>query len=45
MTGPAKTTLGKLSVRRVVTGLWQMADQERDGKAFDLDAAAEALAD
>ncbi|MBY6146854.1 aldo/keto reductase [Mameliella alba] len=34
-----------LSLSRVVTGLWQMADQERDGKAFDLDAAAEALAD
>jgi len=33
-----------LRIRRVVTGLWQMADQERDGKAFDLDAAAEALA-
>lgn len=34
-----------LSLSRVVTGLWQMADQERDGKAFDLDAAAESLAD
>ena len=34
-----------LSLSRIVTGLWQMADQERDGKAFDLDAAAEALAD
>ncbi len=43
MSGPAKTSLGSLSVRQVVTGLWQMADQERDGKAFDLDAAAEAL--
>ncbi|MCE0503969.1 aldo/keto reductase [Roseivivax sp. GX 12232] len=34
-----------LSVSRIVTGLWQMADQERDGKSYDLDAAAEALAD
>ena len=28
----------------VATGLWQMADQERDGRAYDLDAAANALA-
>ena len=33
-----------LELSRIVTGLWQMADQERDGRAFDLDAAAEALA-
>lgn len=31
------------SVSRVLTGLWQMADQERDGRAFDLDAAATAM--
>jgi aryl-alcohol dehydrogenase-like predicted oxidoreductase/enamine deaminase RidA (YjgF/YER057c/UK114 family) len=30
-------------LRRLVTGLWQMADQERDGKAYDLDVAAQAL--
>ncbi|MEM7423798.1 MAG: aldo/keto reductase, partial [Pseudomonadota bacterium] len=30
-------------IRRLVTGLWQMADQERDGRTFDLDGAAEAL--
>ena len=35
---------GDLTIRRIVTGLWQMADQERDGRAFDLDSAAEALA-
>lgn len=35
--------IGKVPVRRLVTGLWQMADQERDGKTFDLDAAAQAL--
>ncbi|MEO1248867.1 MAG: aldo/keto reductase [Pseudomonadota bacterium] len=34
-----------LAVRRIVTGLWQMADQERDGKPFDLDKAAEAMAE
>ena len=41
-----RTLLGTrgLSVGPVVTGLWQMADQERDGKPFDLDVAAEALA-
>lgn len=32
-------------VRRVAVGLWQMADQERDGRAYDLDTAAERLAD
>lgn len=32
-----------LSISRVLTGLWQMADQERDGRAFDLDAAAQAM--
>lgn len=43
---PEKITLRNgLAVRRIVTGLWQMADQERDGKPFDLDKAAEALAD
>jgi len=31
------------TIRRLVTGLWQMADQERDGKPYDLDAAADAL--
>jgi aryl-alcohol dehydrogenase-like predicted oxidoreductase/enamine deaminase RidA (YjgF/YER057c/UK114 family) len=41
---PDTTTLpGGLTIRRLVTGLWQMADQERDGRPYDLDAAAEAL--
>jgi aryl-alcohol dehydrogenase-like predicted oxidoreductase/enamine deaminase RidA (YjgF/YER057c/UK114 family) len=31
-------------VSRIVTGLWQVADQERDGRTLDRDAAAEALA-
>jgi aryl-alcohol dehydrogenase-like predicted oxidoreductase/enamine deaminase RidA (YjgF/YER057c/UK114 family) len=32
-----------LSVARVVTGLWQVADMERDGRAFDVKAAADAM--
>jgi aryl-alcohol dehydrogenase-like predicted oxidoreductase/enamine deaminase RidA (YjgF/YER057c/UK114 family) len=32
-----------LSVSRVLTGLWQMADQERDGRTVDLDGAAAAM--
>ena len=42
---PDTTTLpGGLTIRRLITGLWQMADQERDGRPFDLDRAADALA-
>lgn len=33
-----------LSIARVLTGLWQVADLERDGRALDLDAAADAMA-
>lgn len=41
---PPRATLGRdVKIRRLVTGLWQMADQERDGRPFDLDEAAEAL--
>ena len=32
-----------LEVSRVVTGLWQVADMERGGKALNLDAAAASL--
>jgi aryl-alcohol dehydrogenase-like predicted oxidoreductase/enamine deaminase RidA (YjgF/YER057c/UK114 family) len=32
-----------LSIARILTGLWQVADQERDGRAFDLDRAADAM--
>ena len=32
-----------LSISRVVTGLWQMADMERDGQKIDLDHAAAAM--
>lgn len=42
---PSDSAIGTVPVRRLVTGLWQMADQQRDGKAFDLDAAAQALVD
>ena len=31
------------SISRVLTGLWQIADMERDGRAIDLDAAAAAM--
>jgi len=32
-----------LSVSRVLTGMWQVADMERDGRSLDLDAAADAM--
>ncbi len=32
-----------LKISRILTGLWQVADMERDGKQLDLDAAAKAL--
>lgn len=32
-----------LEISRVVTGLWQVADQERNGQQLDLDAAAAAM--
>ena len=34
-----------LEICRVTTGLWQMADQERDGRTIDLDALADVLVD
>lgn len=34
-----------LEICRITTGLWQMADQERDGRAIDLDAMADRLVD
>ena len=37
-------TLGEgLSVSRVINGLWQIADLERDGREFDVDQAALAM--
>ena len=32
-----------LSISRVITGLWQIADMERDGRTLDLDATARAM--
>jgi aryl-alcohol dehydrogenase-like predicted oxidoreductase/enamine deaminase RidA (YjgF/YER057c/UK114 family) len=32
-----------LRISRIITGLWQVADMERDGKSLDLDEAAKAL--
>jgi len=44
MTTPSRYTLGPgLSVARVVNGLWQIADLERDGREFDIDQAALAM--
>jgi aryl-alcohol dehydrogenase-like predicted oxidoreductase/enamine deaminase RidA (YjgF/YER057c/UK114 family) len=33
-----------LTISRALTGLWQIADMERDGRTLDLDAAARAMA-
>ncbi len=32
-----------LEISRIVTGLWQIADMEREGRVLDLDAAARAM--
>ena len=32
-----------LTISRVVTGLWQVADMERDGRTVDVDGAAQAM--
>lgn len=42
---PPRTPLAPgLEVSRIVTGLWQVADQERDGRSLDYGAAAATLA-
>ena len=44
MTSIPRHPLGEgLSVSRVINGLWQIADLERDGREFDLDLAAMAM--
>ncbi len=44
MTSIPRYPLGEgLSVSRVINGLWQIADLERDGREFDLDLAAMAM--
>jgi len=41
---PEPVTLASgMRLRRIAVGLWQMADQERDGRRLDLDLAAEEL--
>ena len=43
---PARTTLAPgLEISEVVTGLWQVADRERDGRVLDLEAASSVLLD
>ena len=46
MTGalPRTTLAPGLDIPRIVTGLWQVADQERDGRTLDPQAGADALA-
>jgi aryl-alcohol dehydrogenase-like predicted oxidoreductase/enamine deaminase RidA (YjgF/YER057c/UK114 family) len=46
MTAPVEriTLAPDLAINRVITGLWQIADMERDGRVLDLDATAEAMA-
>jgi aryl-alcohol dehydrogenase-like predicted oxidoreductase/enamine deaminase RidA (YjgF/YER057c/UK114 family) len=34
-----------LAINRIVTGLWQVADQERNGRRLDIECAADALTD
>ncbi|MBK5257862.1 MAG: aldo/keto reductase, partial [Vicinamibacteria bacterium] len=44
MTSTPRYPLGDdLSVSRVINGLWQIADLERDGREFDIDQAALAM--
>ena len=46
MLRPDRTVLAPgLEISRVVTGLWQVADMERDGRTLDREAAARAMAE
>ena len=46
ITRPPRTLLAPgLDCARIVTGLWQVADQEREGRVFDHAAAAASLAE
>lgn len=45
MTSIERAVVGKgLSIARAITGLWQIADMERDGRTLDVDRAASAMA-
>ena len=42
---PERTELAPgLGISRIVTGLWQVADMERDGRELDREAASDDLA-
>jgi aryl-alcohol dehydrogenase-like predicted oxidoreductase/enamine deaminase RidA (YjgF/YER057c/UK114 family) len=41
---PERTEVAGLSISRLLVGLWQVADLEKDGRALDREAAANALA-
>jgi aryl-alcohol dehydrogenase-like predicted oxidoreductase/enamine deaminase RidA (YjgF/YER057c/UK114 family) len=46
LTGPERTELAPgLEICRIVTGLWQVADLERDGNALDPEAASSVMLD
>lgn len=40
---PTTTLAPGLTISKVLTGLWQIADMERNGKTIDLDATADAM--
>ena len=40
---PRINLASSLSISRVLTGLWQLADMERDGRAIDLESTAAAM--
>ena len=42
---PHYTLAPDLTISRIVTGLWQVADMERSGKALDLERASSAMLD
>ena len=41
---PRATLAGDLTISRIITGLWQIADSERDGGQMDLDGAGSVMA-
>ncbi|HEY3146433.1 MAG TPA: aldo/keto reductase [Dongiaceae bacterium] len=40
---PERTTLGGLDISRLICGLWQVADMEKNGQSLDTERAADAL--
>ncbi|WP_424969225.1 aldo/keto reductase [Dinoroseobacter sp. S76] len=44
MTRPDETDLGQLRISRALTGLWQVADMEKDGTVLDPETSADHLA-